>query len=84
MPVYDPPERYLREAIESVIGQVYPDWELCIADDASKKPHVREVLEEYAELEPRIKLVFRDQNGHIAASSNSAWRTRDRRVRRFA
>lgn len=72
MPVYETPEKYLREAIESVLAQVYPDWELCIADDASQQPHVRAVLEEYAELDPRIKLVFREQNGHIAASSNSA------------
>ena len=72
MPVYETPEKYLREAIESVLAQVYPDWELCIADDASKQPHVREVLEEYAELDPRIKVVFRERNGHIAATSNSA------------
>jgi GT2 family glycosyltransferase len=72
MPVYETPEKYLREAIESIIAQVYPHWELCIADDASKQPHVRAVLEEYAEHDPRIRLVFREENGHIAATSNSA------------
>jgi GT2 family glycosyltransferase len=72
MPVYDTPETYLREAIESVIAQVYPDWELCIADDASPDPRVREVLEEYAAVDGRIKLCFKDVNGHIAATSNSA------------
>jgi GT2 family glycosyltransferase len=72
MPVYETPERYLREAIESVIGQVYSNWELCIADDASQRPHVREILEEYADTDSRIKLVFRETNGHIAAASNSA------------
>jgi GT2 family glycosyltransferase len=72
MPTYDTPERYLREAIESVLQQVYPHWELCIADDASPSPHVRAVLEEYAAIDPRIKLLFRETNGHIAASSNSA------------
>jgi O-antigen biosynthesis protein len=72
MPVYDAPERFLRAAIESVFDQVYPDWELCIADDASPAPHVREVLEEYAAADARVKLVFRETNGHIAASSNSA------------
>jgi GT2 family glycosyltransferase len=73
MPVYETPEKYLREAIESVIAQVYPDWELCIADDASKEPHVRAILEEYAEYDARIKVVFREKNGHIAATSNSAF-----------
>lgn len=72
MPVYETHEKYLREAIESVRTQAYSDWELCIADDASKQPHVRAVLEEYAEHDSRIKLVFRAENGHIAATSNSA------------
>ena len=72
MPVYETPERFLRAAVESVQAQTYPDWELCIADDASKQPHVREMLEEFAKEDERIKLVFRDSNGHIAASSNSA------------
>ncbi|MFN2461575.1 MAG: glycosyltransferase, partial [Candidatus Velthaea sp.] len=39
MPTYNSDERYLRFAIESVRAQVYPNWELCIADDASKLPH---------------------------------------------
>jgi GT2 family glycosyltransferase len=72
MPVYETPAKYLREAIESVYGQVYTNWELCIADDASKAPHVREILEQYARHEPRVKLVFRGENGHISATSNSA------------
>jgi len=72
MPTYNPPELYLREAIESVITQVYENWELCIADDASTAPHVRAVLEEYMELDDRIKVDFRPTNGHIAHASNSA------------
>ena len=72
MPVYNTRERYLREAIESVLNQVYPNWELCIADDASTKPYVREVLLGYAERDQRIRLTLRDENGHISAASNSA------------
>jgi len=72
MPVFNPPEAYLRQAIESVIGQVYPNWELCIADDASTDTHVHQVLKEYAEQEGRIKVVLRDSNGHISCASNSA------------
>ena len=72
MPVYNPPAGYLRKAIESVIAQWYPAWELCIADDASTEPYVREVLEEYERSEPRIRLCFRERNGHISAASNSA------------
>jgi FkbM family methyltransferase len=72
MPVYNAPERWLRRAIESVENQLYPDWQLCIADDASTETHVRRVLEEYAARDPRITAVFRDRNGHIAEASNSA------------
>lgn len=72
MPVYEAPERWLRRALESVIGQHYPHWELCVADDSSTSPHVREVLEEYLEREKRIKVIYRENNGHISACSNSA------------
>jgi|GEM_PF-1555878 len=72
MPVYNTPEEYLREAIDSVIGQLYPNWELCIADDASTELHVRKVLEKYARKDSRIKIAFREENGHISRCSNSA------------
>ncbi len=72
MPVHNTPERYLRAAIESVVAQVYPDWELCIADDASTDGRVRDVLSEFATRDPRVKVAFRAENGHIARASNSA------------
>ncbi|MBN8757972.1 MAG: glycosyl transferase family 2 [Variovorax sp. 67-131] len=72
MPAYNPNPSWLREAIESVRAQIYPNWELCIADDASPSPEVRAVLQSYAESDPRIKVVFRPKNGHISAASNSA------------
>lgn len=72
MPVFNPQERHLRLAIESVLSQLYPDWELCIADDASTEPHVRASLEEYRERDQRIKVTFRPTNGRIAVASNSA------------
>lgn len=72
MPVYNTPERWLVRAIESVRNQIYPDWELCIADDRSSNPGVRTLLTAYARKDPRIKLCFREENGHICESSNSA------------
>ncbi len=72
VPVYNVDEIWLRKCIDSVIDQYYPNWELCISDDASTKLHVKRVLEEYAELDSRIKVVFRNENGHISKSSNSA------------
>lgn len=72
MPTYNTPELYLREAIESVITQIYDNWELCIADDASTAPHMRPLLEEYMAMDDRIKVHFRPNNGHISHASNSA------------
>ena len=72
MPVYNPPQRFLRQAIESVIAQVYPHWELCIADDCSTDSGTRETLREYEAKDIRVKIVYRDQNGHISRASNSA------------
>lgn len=72
LPVYNVDEKYLRACIESVIGQIYPHWELCIADDASPAPHIKTVLAEFAARDERIKVNYRDKNGHISAASNSA------------
>ena len=72
MPTYNTKEQWLRLAIESVRRQLYPNWELCIADDASTAPHVRSVLEEFSRLDQRIRVVFRQTNGHISAASNTA------------
>ncbi len=72
MPAYNPPVHFLRPAIDSVLAQIYPHWELCIADDASTDPKVREVLSEYSQRDARIHVVYRLQNGHIVEASNSA------------
>jgi O-antigen biosynthesis protein len=72
MPVYNPPIEFLRKAIESVLDQVYSKWEFCIADDASPNPEVQQVLAEYAQADERIKVMLRQENGHISRSSNSA------------
>jgi GT2 family glycosyltransferase len=71
MPVHDPDPAWLEAAIRSVLGQVYPHLQLCIADDASTKLDVRAVLERAAG-DPRVRVAYRDQQGGIAAASNSA------------
>lgn len=72
VPSYNTDAAFLRECIDSVIEQSYTNWELCIADDASPKPHVKEILKHYQKLDKRIKVVFRPKNGHISQASNSA------------
>jgi glycosyltransferase involved in cell wall biosynthesis len=72
MPVFNPNELFLCEALDSLISQCYQNWECCIADDASTNPKIREILESYTNKDPRFKLIFRESNGHISAASNSA------------
>lgn len=72
VPVYNVDAKWLTRFIESVRAQIYPYWELCIADDYSTLPHVRPLLESFAAKDGRIRLVFRDTNGHISAATNSA------------
>lgn len=72
MPSYNVDPAWLSAAIASVRGQIYPHWELCVSDDASTMPGVRELLQSCAAQDPRIRVNFRATNGHISANSNSA------------
>jgi glycosyltransferase involved in cell wall biosynthesis len=72
MPTYNPKKEWLIAAIESVRNQNYRNWELCVADDASSEEAGKHILSEYARKDSRIKVVFRETNGHISEASNSA------------
>lgn len=72
LPVFNTPEIWLQHCLDSVLAQSYPHWELCIADDASTEPRVREILETYSRRDTRIKVAWRQHNGHISAASNTA------------
>ncbi|MBT8070253.1 MAG: glycosyltransferase, partial [Gammaproteobacteria bacterium] len=72
MPTYNTKLEWLEQAVNSVREQLYEHWELCIADDASTSNALKTYLSQLSESDPRIKVVFREQNGHISAASNSA------------
>jgi GT2 family glycosyltransferase len=72
VPVYNTDERWLRLCIASVLNQVYDNWELCIVDGCSKKPHIKKMLQEYATRDNRIKIDFLSENKGIAKNSNEA------------
>jgi len=72
MPTYNTNPELLRQTIQSVRNQLYPNWELCIADDFSTNEQVREVIQAEAKEESRIRFVFRAANGHISEATNSA------------
>jgi len=72
IPTYNTPDLILRTALDSVLAQAYPYWELCIADDNSSKSNVRLTLQEYARKDARIKITYRKTNGHISEATNTA------------
>ncbi|EOT47495.1 O-antigen biosynthesis protein [Enterococcus sp. AZ150] len=72
MPVYNVEEEWLTKCIQSVQGQFYENWELCMSDDASTDPNVKPLLEKFVAQDDRIKVVFRQDNGHISKATNSA------------
>ena len=72
MPTYNSNVNWLAEAIESVRNQIYDHWELCIADDASTDIECKTLLKKYVKEDKRIKVAFRNENGHISKASNSA------------
>lgn len=71
MPVYNG-ERYLREAIESILNQTFTDFEFIIVDDGSTD-NTWQILQDYAANEPRIVLVRNETNLGVARSRNRVW-----------
>ena len=71
VPVYNVLDRHLIPCIESVLNQTYQNLELCLADDCSTWPNVRKTLQKY-ENDPRVKIIYREQNGHISECTNTA------------
>lgn len=72
MPTWNTEEKWLRRAIESVKNQIYENWELCIADGGSTKSDTKNVLQEYANSDPRIIVNYLSENMNISGNSNQA------------
>jgi glycosyltransferase involved in cell wall biosynthesis/GT2 family glycosyltransferase len=71
VPVYNVEPKWLARCVESVRDQIYPHWELCLADDASTDPALVRYLDRLPR-DRRIKLARRAENGHICHASNAA------------
>jgi len=72
VPVYNIDAQWLHRAIGSVQDQIYENWELCLADDASPKPHVKEILKQYETQDKRIKVRYLEVNQGMSGASNEA------------
>jgi len=61
---------YLGQAIESVIGQTYPVWELVICDDGSTDGSAS-IIEHFASRDSRIRMLRKPNGGHTSALNAS-------------
>lgn len=85
VPLYNTPEKFLREMIESVINQTYTNWELCLTDGSDEKnKHVGTICEEYIEKDikeaakygykkPRIVYKKLEKNLGISGNTNACF-----------
>ena len=69
MPVFNG-EKYLREAMDSILAQTFTDWEFIIINEFGSNDKATAILEEYAQNDPRIAVVQNKERLGIAASMN--------------
>ena len=70
-PLWNSPENFLREMIESVQAQTYQNWELCLADGSDDAhAYVGEICREYAAKDSRVVYRKLEKNGGIAENTN--------------
>ena len=70
MPAYNA-EKYIEDAIESVLAQEYPDWELLVVDDCSTD-RTRNIVQKYVTADKRIRLISLRENRGVATARNTA------------
>lgn len=74
-PLYNTPEDFLIEMLDSVLGQEYSEWELCLADGSDETHHrVGEISKAYAKRDSRICYQKLKQNRGIAENTNECFR----------
>ena len=70
-PVFNTPVGWLQAAVDSVLGQLYENFELVLIDDCSTDPDTLKLLPELAARDPRIRLTRLPSTGGISAASNA-------------
>ena len=72
MPVYNTPEKFLRQAVDSVLAQTYANWQLCIADGSdAQHAEAGAICREYAEKDARIRYRKLPKNEGISGNTNA-------------
>lgn len=75
VPLYNTPEFFLHEMIDSVISQTYKDWELCLADGSdAEHEYVGKICLEYAKGDKRIIYKKLEKNEGISGNTNECFK----------
>lgn len=71
VPLYNTPKKFLTEMLDSVVGQTYENWQLCLADGSdAEHGFVGEICAEYAAKDPRICYRKLEKNEGISGNTN--------------
>lgn len=73
VPAYRTPGLFLRQMMDSMLQQTYPNWELCIANGSPEDQEMQEILREYAAKDSRIRYQNLRENLGIAQNTNAAF-----------
>lgn len=72
VPLYKTQEKYLKELLESIKGQTYSNWELCLSDGSGLDSPLKEILKELEHSDSRIKVISSKESLQIAENTNAA------------
>lgn len=72
VPLYKTQEKYLKELLESIKGQTYSNWELCLSDGSGGDSPLKEILKELEHSDSRIKVISSKEPLKIAENTNAA------------
>lgn len=73
VPAYQTPVEFLKQMIESLISQTYPEWELCIANSSPDNEEMQRVLADYSAKDSRVRFCNLKENLGIAENTNRAF-----------
>lgn len=72
VPLYNTPEKFLREMIESVVNQTYGKWQLCLADGSDEQhTKVQDICKEYLSQDDRVLYKKLEENRGISDNTNA-------------
>jgi len=80
VPLYNTPEKFLRDFIGSVTGQVYGGWQLCLCDGSDEEhSYVGEVVEEFRKKDAKGRIRYKklEKNGGISENTNACFELAD-------